>query len=211
MNISVSILAGGHAKRLGGAFKPLLSVGNESIILRQLNVLRKIVQFSQICVISEHRICACIPSYADIFEGIGPLAGVHSALYHNQQADFVFVLSGDMPFLNEMLIKHMFSIAKCYEYDVIVPWHQKGVEPLHALYRSNVLGILEQQILRQQFKVQLLFANLNTFYFDARSYEPHISFMNINTEEDIVQANRYIYEKFTRDYRTNVASVQAFA
>jgi len=104
---AAAILAGGRATRLGGALKPLLVVGGQRIIDRQLAVLRPL--FDQIVLITNDPAPFAdldLPLLPDRQPGKGPLAGIDAALAHFAALPVV-CLAGDLPFLNPALVQHL--------------------------------------------------------------------------------------------------------
>jgi molybdenum cofactor guanylyltransferase len=96
------ILAGGAASRLGGGDKPLLPLGNGTVLDEILRRLRPQVDAVAISVrTATDRFAAFgLPMIPDA-EGAGPMAGVAAALHWAETAgaSSLLVVPGDTPFL----------------------------------------------------------------------------------------------------------------
>jgi len=99
-----------------------------------------------------------------------------------------------MPFLNPPLIQYM--IGKENEGDVIIPKTSDGLQPLHAIYSKRCLKAMENLIARTNLKIVDFFIEVNVIYVSEREifgFDPElISFLNVNTEEDLRRAEAMI-------------------
>jgi molybdopterin-guanine dinucleotide biosynthesis protein A len=162
-------------------------VNNRSIIQRQLLVLKQFID--DVFTVGNNTIN--IPNFKDKYTSIGPLAGIFTALSY-ARGNYVFVFSCDMPFLNKSLIQAMISTIYDLNVDVLVPLHNDKIEPLHAIYKKSIVDYVENQIKNKQCKIRLLYQWLDVVYFEVdKSYNPEISFFNINYPEDIIKAEVY--------------------
>ncbi len=181
-SVSSAIISGGKALRLNGINKSQLQVGNQLLIERQITVLRKI--FDDIVLVA-NGLCSLnnVTLVSDYFINAGPLAGIHAAL-KNSRYPYTFVVSGDMPFLNQRLIVSMLQIDHLFDYDLI--------EPLHAIYSRNCLPVIEHNLQSKKFAIRSIYHDLRVLYWDLPSeYIAEEVFFNINYPEDIVKANIY--------------------
>lgn len=93
----------------------------------------------------------------DIYLDAGPLAGIHAAL-QTVSTPLIFVAGCDMPFLDQKLINYLASLSDGY--DVVVPRSTRGLEPLHAVYRQTIGGVIEEYLEKGNRKIHLLFQAL---------------------------------------------------
>ena len=111
MNVAGAILAGGRASRFNGAHKCLLDLpSGETIVQRLLS------EFAQ-AGIEETAICGGdlrayaphgVPVISDLSPGLGPLAGIESALaYFERRASAVLFVPGDFPLITAMEIESL--------------------------------------------------------------------------------------------------------
>ena len=64
-----------------------------------------------------------LPTAPDEVQGVGPLAGIFSALTHSEEGR-VLVVACDMPMLNPSLLKYMLALPP--KGDVLIPrWHDR--------------------------------------------------------------------------------------
>ncbi len=70
---------------------------------------------------------------------------------------------------------------------LVVPVHEKGKEPLIALYNKNSLPILKKNLEAGNYKMHFLLENLKTNFVDSDHWiekNPKL-FHNINSPEDL--------------------------
>ncbi len=100
------VLAGGAAKRLGGADKPGLRIGGRSLLDR---VLAACAGAGTTVVVGGRRPTARPVVWArEEPPGGGPLAALHAGL-RRTTADRVVVLSADLPFLGEQTVRRLLA------------------------------------------------------------------------------------------------------
>ena len=187
------ILAGGKSRRMG-RHKLFVKAGGVSLFHRVYSVLYQI--FPEIIVVANDP--ECFQSYPvrvipDIFPNKGALGGLYTGI-KNASADSSFCFAGDMPFLNIRLIRAM--MKKYEEGDVIIPKTSDGLQPLHAIYSKKCLTPIEGLLSRGNLKIIDFFRGLTVIYIaerEIRSYDPMlISFLNINTKEDLRRAEEIL-------------------
>lgn len=129
----------------------------------------------------------------DIIPGIGPMGGVYSALLKSQ-TDLNLVLSVDLPFVNEGLLKYLIECAKGYQ--AAVPWSgQEHYEPLCACYNLSILPLMEAFVKSGNYKLPDFFRLINLNPLPIEPLLPFYHedlFMNINTKADLIAAQKRI-------------------
>jgi len=149
--ISAAILAGGQARRLGGQDKSALTIGAQSILDRQLAVLRTLTTHIVIVAGDRARLTAAgVPVMADRVEGAGALGGVYTALV-SASSERVLVIACDMPFLTRPFLAHL--IEQSVGADAVVPRDARGLHPLCAVYASRIAPHVKTCIDRGQLRV----------------------------------------------------------
>jgi molybdopterin converting factor small subunit len=108
--------------------------------------------------------------------------------------ELCFVTSCDAPFLNVALVSHLLS--QIPSYDVVVPYWQERLQPLHAVYRKSVLPLLKDQLDRGELRPIFLYEKVRTHKIgeeEIRRFDPEgLSFLNMNTPKDYALAlNRW--------------------
>src|SRR5207249_1307036 len=100
--------------------------------------------------------------------------------------DRVFVVACDMPFLNPSLIDKMMSLPG--EFDVVVPESDRGVEPLHAVYRRSCIPAIEASARRGAWKVSDFYGGVRVERMKVREADWRVDgrspFLNANTPEE---------------------------
>jgi molybdopterin-guanine dinucleotide biosynthesis protein A len=195
LDTSCIILAGGKSLRLGYD-KVLEKVGNRSLLEQ---VISRIDSLSRkiIIVTAEERTFPKLASHSklkivpDIFPGKGSLGGIYTGLV-TSDSFYNLVIAVDMPFLNQPLLRYMIEVSDGF--DFVLPRVNNLFEPLHAVYSKNCIAPIEF-ILKQGRKVIIeLFNFVKVRYVEADEVErfdpQHLSFFNINTEEDLELARK---------------------
>lgn len=197
-DINAIILAGGKSRRMGGKDKAFLKIGETTFIERIINRLKYI--FSQIIVVinSSQRPLFQNTHYRfieDIKPDQGPLMGLYTGLSYLRQgediypfsrSDYNFVVACDMPFLNQDLIRYMISQTRGY--DVVTLMRNKNIEPLHSLYSSTCLHVIERQLKTNNHSLVSIYPKLDVRYIKEREiikYDPdYLSLSNLNEFEE---------------------------
>jgi len=189
-SISAAILAGGQNSRMSGFNKALTQVGGKTMLHSMHDVISK--NF-------DHIILNCNIHYAeyeqytqhivhDILPGFGPLSGIHSVLSHCN-TEWCFIFACDLPFLSHELIQKQIGFISD-DYDVIVPMHENGIEPLHSIWSVECLGVLEDHLQQScDLKITSFFKKIRTYYFDTKE---DLCFLNINSKKDIENITKYL-------------------
>lgn len=132
------VLAGGAARRLGGADKPGLRVGGRALLDR---VLAACADARRTVVVAEPR-----PTPRPVLwaredpPGGGPLAALGAGLRHTT-ADPVVVLSADLPFLEAQTVRRLLTALRASSADGALLTDADGRDqPLVAAYRAPALG-----------------------------------------------------------------------
>lgn len=186
------ILAGGLSRRMGQD-KLFLNVGGVPLFERVLQPVRQL--FRQVIVIANERDLFryySFPVYQDIYPG-SALGGLYTGVFH-AKSQWVFVSAADLPFVNVELVNYLVSLAT--ECDVVVPYSEKGAEPLFACYAKSCLPVMEQALRNSQFKILDLFDKLSVHYvpFNQLADIPGIenAFINLNCLEDLSLSNQLL-------------------
>ena len=95
-----------------------------------------------------------------------------------------------MPFLNIELFRHMLSQREGH--DAVVPIVDGRPEPTHAIYSKKCLGPIEEKLKANDLKIALFFEDVRVKFIpedEINRFDPqHISFFNINTQDDLDKA-----------------------
>jgi molybdopterin-guanine dinucleotide biosynthesis protein A len=185
-DITGIILSGGKSSRLGeekglAAFngKPLVSYAVEvleplcgKLVISANNQLEEYSKFGYQIV-------------QDEFKGVGPMGGILTCL-KKSESRFNLVLSCDTPFVNTTLFEYLLQEAEHYQ--VVVPRHDGFIEPLCAIYSTNVLWEMQHCVESGNFKMHEFFKKVDLKAIDIPSGLPFYSedlFVNINTQKEL--------------------------
>ncbi|MEU0136516.1 NTP transferase domain-containing protein [Streptomyces sp. NPDC006296] len=131
------VLAGGAAKRLGGADKPGLHVGGRSLLDRVLAVCDG--AGSTVVVGGRRPTRRPVTWTREVPEGGGPLAALGAGVRHTE-AQSVLVLSADLPFLSAATVRSLLAAAASGDREGALCTDQGGRDqPLVAVYRAEPL------------------------------------------------------------------------
>jgi len=193
--VSAIMLAGGRGERLGRD-KATLELGGRTLFQRVSDLLSElsadiivVVRPDQQLDVPNARIVTDLEPYT------GALAGIASGLAAARQA-WSIVVACDMPFISLDLLRYLISLTP--DQDVVVPQLDVGLEPLHALYHKRCLPELYQVLREGRRRVVSFYGSLQVRYVgpaQMRAYDPTgRSFFNINTPEDLAQAEQWLRE-----------------
>jgi molybdopterin-guanine dinucleotide biosynthesis protein A len=189
------ILAGGESKRLNSVEKSNLLVGDRRIIERMMTVYEKL--FREIILVSNHPTTylewdAVIVK--DIYKKRSSLTGIHSGLFYTK-TDHAFIAACDTPFLKTELVKAIIQRIDSSS-DVVIPRTGAGIEPLCAVYSRRCLQTVRHALEQGDLKIRNIFTKLRVKEIPETVLRKMdsglISFFNINTPDDLEQANRMI-------------------
>jgi molybdopterin-guanine dinucleotide biosynthesis protein A len=196
-SITGIILAGGKSTRIG-ASKPQLKIGKGHLIDRVVGTLCRFTS-SILIVTTEGQVSlaeSATPGarrVKDIYPGKGPLGGIYTGLMH-AETTYSLVVGCDMPFLNCGLIQYMIDVASGF--DAVAPKIGWMIQPLHSVYSKNCVPSIEALIRGDQLQIIKLFNLVNTRFVTEKEidrFDPdRLSFLNINTEGDLLKAELLI-------------------
>jgi molybdopterin-guanine dinucleotide biosynthesis protein A len=189
------VLAGGRARRMRGNDKTRIRVGGVTILERTLERLRP--QCATLIINAndpEHFAATRLPVVADsVADFAGPLAGILAGLDWTaaHAADIAFVVSvpGDSPFLPRDLVARLHQ-ARIEAGATIAGAHSNGrLHPVVALWpvalREDLRRALDEGVRRvRDFSARYPLAAAD---WPAAPFDP---FFNINTPEDVAEAER---------------------
>jgi molybdopterin-guanine dinucleotide biosynthesis protein A len=199
LSMTSIILAGGKSLRLGRS-KFLETIEDKSLI--QWVVDRLAVLSTEIIIATargEAIPCSSaveIKTVADIYPRKGPLAGIYSGLMASSSPRAI-VVGCDTPFLSTGLLEYMTQTSPTF--DIAVPRIKDKVEPLCAVYSKNCLAPIQDLLERNELQIIKLFSMVKVKYVgedEIDSFDPeHLSFFNINSQDDLTRARRLATER----------------
>ena len=183
------ILAGGENKRMG-VDKAFLKVSGIPMIELVLRALGPLVHQVLIVTNSPERYQGYDARViTDRLDQRGPLTGIYSGI-SSSKSEYNIVVACDMPFLNTGLLSYLMELAPGY--DAVVPGVGELAEPLHAVYSKRLLPVIEDQIRKDERRIQGIFCQANVRYVTEKEiscFDPERrSFMNLNTPQQYKEA-----------------------
>ncbi len=190
---SGAVLAGGESRRFGRD-KAHAMLGGKSLISYVVETLQGL--FEDVLIVANQPLVYegfDVTVVSDIVKGAGSLGGLLTALVHAKE-EHCFVVACDMPFLKADLIRTM--IGRCEGFDVVVPTVRGDLQPLHAIYSKRCVGPIQEMIAEGEFRIFDFYPQVLTLRLEERIWaelDPeNRSFANINTQEELKRARRWI-------------------
>lgn len=126
----------------------------------------------------------------DIYPGKAALGAIYTGLI-NANNKFGVVVACDMPFLNIDLLNYLIELAP--DFDAVIPRIGNLVEPLHGIYSKQCISAIKKMLDSNNLSVTSLFNYIKIRYVSEEEINKidleHLSFFNINTEDDLFRAN----------------------
>lgn len=183
------ILAGGVGSRMGHVDKAFLTYKGKTFIRCLLEKLRG---YGEILIVSNNPqkyVDSGIKVVEDRVKGIGPLGGIYTGLV-NSKYDEILVISCDTPFQHKGFLDYLGKVSG--EYEVVLPIHKEGREPLTAIYKKSLIGEIEKMIAEKRYKIAFLYEKARVKRLDIDSFKDGKAikegFKNINTPEELRMA-----------------------
>ena len=179
-DVSVIVLAGGKATRLGGVAKHVLVIGGETILSRQVRVLAPRV--AEILVSAREDVQG-YRTVRDAVDGAGPLAGIAAGLAACA-TPWLLVVAGDMPDVSGELVECVLA-ARGDAVDAVGVRARGLPEPLFCLLHARARAAVERRIAAGRYKASGLLTDedLRVTWIDL--VDVHV-LRNVNRPEDLV-------------------------
>jgi len=181
------ILCGGKSSRMGQN-KALLKIKDKYIISYVIEMLQPFCDEIILSTNTNELDFLGYKTVNDIFENIGPIAGIFSSLLESKNTKNV-ILSCDTPFVNELLIHEMFSYL--HTHDVVLPELNGYLQPMTGVFKKDIIPMINTEIQKGNNIPPRIFEKCNLkklkIEANARYYHEHL-FFNINKPEDFEKA-----------------------
>ncbi len=186
------VLAGGAARRLGGADKPGVRVGGRALLDR---VLAACAGARTTVVVADPRPTARPVRWTrEEPPGGGPLAALDAGLRHTT-ADHVVVLSADLPFLEPATVRRLLGALRAGRADGVLLTDADGRDqPLVAAYRVHALRRELAALTREHGALTGLPLRRLTAALDLTRVPDHVASFDCDTWDDIATARARIRE-----------------
>ena len=190
-DVAIAILAGGEGRRIGGD-KPLLKLAGERLIDR---ALRNASRWSTLVVVAVRDPAQVEPVAAPVIvdqeDVAGPVAGLLSALRFGAELDcrHVLTIPADMPFLPADMFGRLRK--QIGDLGCAMASSNGHVHPVCALWRASALDRAGEYLASSRRSLRG-FAELVGYVPVDWPAEPFDPFFNINTAEELAEAERRV-------------------
>lgn len=171
-----------------GQPKHWLVLGGETLLDRQVRLLRSVCHSVAVIGLPEGLSRADVPFMADAIPGRGPVGGIYTGLLRTR-TEFNLFLGCDLPFVTARFLDYLARRAAQGGAVATAPeMPAGGVQPLCAVYRRAALAAVRANLEAGQNKAQTLVGRLRSAVIPwqeiaCAGYSPRI-FANINTPAD---------------------------
>ncbi|QUM75441.1 molybdenum cofactor guanylyltransferase MobA [Moritella sp. 24] len=180
------ILAGGQASRMGGDDKGLVTLAGKAMIEHVIDTLSS--QTKNIAINAnrnQDRYSQYGAVFGDQLQGFqGPLGGMHAAILHLADAEWIGFVPCDCPQLPTDLVARMAAACKA-DTDIVVAHDGEHIQPVVTLLHRRILPKLEAFLDNGDRKIILLYRQCNMLTVDF-SDQPN-AFINLNTPAELQQ------------------------
>jgi len=184
------VLAGGRSSCMGSQ-KALLEIAGSPMVLRTAELLAPFCEEVTIIGPPEQFSRFGFPVVPDDQPGLGPLGGIATVLAHTPAAWNV-ILACDLPYLTGDWLGYLVARAQASRAQAVVPFSEKGPEPLCAAYHRDAGGAIRNAIARGLLKVMGALEAVPMERIapaDIKPFDPRgLLFQNLNSPEDYEQA-----------------------
>ena len=196
-NILGVILAGGKSKRFGQD-KSEVKLGDKTLIEHTLHKIKS--KFSKIIIVSNSKILKDYTIIKDCIDGqLGPLVGVLSAMKwikkNNFSYSWVATFPCDTPFFNISIIDEFIKVSKLNNSLLYFIKSKEKRHNIFGLWSLQLIEILEKDIIENNYRKVEKWANKVGVKTINVSYDNLDPFFNINTKEDLIEAEKILKNK----------------
>jgi molybdopterin-guanine dinucleotide biosynthesis protein A len=188
-SVTACIVAGGRARRLGGALKPLLVIDGQTILARQRAVLEPRAAELVIAIAGPGPLAEQgVRAVFDVLPDAGPLAGLAAGLAASTRP-WMLAVAGDMPYLSPAVLDALLAAAADAPTDAVVPVVNGYPEPLCALYGRAAAPVIARHLAAGSRRTQGILDDLRVTRLDEshlRALDPDLrTFTNVNVPSQV--------------------------
>lgn len=180
------ILAGGESRRFGRD-KTLLFWDGQPLVLRTVETVQQVAWPVKIVARERDKFSmANVPVLLDVVSGVGPLAGLVTAL-EDCPASRCFVLAADMPYLTPDWLR---LLEQAPAAPVVYSSSPRGVEPLCAIYAKLMLPFWWERYRTGRHSLWDALQELGGMAVECPPERDPPPFFNLNTPVSLPSARR---------------------
>jgi len=200
-----AVLAGGAASRFDGRPKGLEQVGGTRILDRVIRAVKEATGDIPLLIANAEDASEWQPDLKVIRDAIrdcGSLGGIYTALSAGEGP--VLAVAWDMPFVSADLLKAL--IRRSGSFDAVLPEsrgeEEVSLEPLCAVYGPGCLAPIRHRLADEDFRVQGFLDSVKLGKLSCEEVQdfgdPSTMFFNVNTPEDLKQAEELWRDLYQR-------------
>ena len=180
------ILAGGRARRMGGADKGLIALNGKPMVEHIIHGLRP--QVATLVINANRNLQAYqdlgrCPVIADVVgDFAGPLAGMASGM-QAAQTEFILTVPCDSPFVSPHLAYRLFSTLESQGARLSVATDGHRMQPVFSLLPCDLVTDLLAFLNAGERKIDRWYTRHPTALVDLSDYAD--TFLNINSQEEL--------------------------
>ena len=193
-NILGVVLAGGQSKRFGED-KNNIRLGNKTLIEHTLDKIK--FKFNKIIIVANTKVVKDYTIINDcINEQLGPLVGVLSAMKwiikNNYSYEWIITFPCDTPFFNISIIDKFVKASKLNDSLLYFAMSKEKRHNIFGLWSLKLVKTLEKDITENNYRKVEKWANKIGVKTINIHYEKIDPFFNINTKEDLAEAEKIL-------------------
>jgi molybdenum cofactor guanylyltransferase len=195
--VSGVVLAGGLARRIGGGDKPLCKIGDHTILSRVIARLEPQCERLFLSANGDPMRFASfgLPVIADgVKQHPGPLAGILAGLdwvaAHRPNTQWILSVPGDCPFLPRDLVVRLRQAVSAEDAELAVAASQGRSHPVIGLWKVALRDALREALVVEGLRKVQVWTERYRVATVAWPDEPLDPFFNVNTVEDLAEAER---------------------
>jgi molybdopterin-guanine dinucleotide biosynthesis protein A len=189
MTVGGIVLCGGQSSRMGRP-KAWLPFGDEVMLQRVVRILGSVVAPVVVVAALDQEVPplpADVAIVRDEERGRGPLQGLLAGLQALRgKVDAAFLSSCDVPFLKPAFVRRLIDLLASAS--ICVPRFGEYHHPLAAVYRLDVIGVVQRLLGENRLRPVFLFDSVATRVVQANELadidSEMISLRNLNTPEE---------------------------
>ena len=183
-DITGVILAGGKARRMGGADKGLITLNGRALVDYIITALRP--QVGNLVINANRNLeqysAYGLPVIADVLDNYpGPLAGMATGMQHTEKP-YIVTAPCDSPFIPDTLVEILYRTLHDNRADISVAHDGVRIQPVFAMLRCELLPGLLAYLDEGGRKTETWYRQQRLALADFSGFPD--TFMNLNTPED---------------------------
>ena len=186
------ILCGGKSTRMSGKDKAMIEVHGQAQYAHLFQLLTELNLPTLLSCNTQQMssIPSRYPKLKDVYEAIGPMGGIASAMQADTEADWL-VLACDLYLINRASIEKLIEVAElsvelsAKSPPEVITYQKEGsdyMETTITIYKKEIRPIIQEAILKKQFSLQKILRKVKTHILRPVSEK---AIQNFNTEFEL--------------------------